>query len=382
VIAQIALALVPLVVAGLFTRTLEQASKVSPGFAEENLLVTSLNLGQLGNDPVVMQASAQRLLETARTLPGVESATLASRMPLGLGSLGTYVQFENAATPPTNDNGFFASLTFADPGYFSTLKIPLLAGRAFDDADRSDAPAVAILNETLARSLFGDPAEAVGREIKRGKASLRVVGVSRDVKYSRLWEEPRSQFYLPLAQTSRPRLVLAVRTTGGSAALTQTLFSALHEAQPDLPLSPPLPGSEQTAITLFPQRLGAKVASALGGLCLLLAAVGLYSVIALGAVGQAREFGIRAALGAQRADLLALVARRVVWITAAGTLAGSALAVGVARLLQGFLHGVGSVDFATYGGVTVLLAVVSLFAAALPAWRASRADPAVALRAE
>ncbi len=381
VVAQLALALVPLVAAGLFARTLQHAARLSPGFSPDNLLVTSLNLTQLGDLAKNGPAAAQRLLEAAQALPGVESAALASRLPLGTGSLGTYVLADDPVAP-LPERGVFSNLTFADPAYFGTLRIPLLAGRAFDDTDHPGSPSVAILNETLARQLFGSAAAAVGREIKRGRDATRVVGVARDVNYSRLWEEPRPQFYLPVAKNPRARLVLAVRTQLPPETIAPSLFKALRAAQPDLPLAPPRLGTDQIAITLLPQKIGAQISFVLGGLCLLLAAAGLYSVLSLGAVRQAREFGIRVALGAQRTHLAALVTRRVALLVGFGVLIGGALAFSLTRLLQGFLHGVSGFDPVTYAAIALLLATTAAAAAWRPARHAMQADPMSALRAE
>lgn len=373
---QLALAVVPLVVAGLFARTLDQAASIPPGFAAEKLLVVPLNLGQLGDFQVHAAPVAQRLSAAARGVPGVASVAVASRVPLGTGSLGTYLRAPDSLTP-LPDEGLFASLTFVDEAYFATLEIPLVAGRAFRDGEKNSPTAgVAILAETLAKKLYGSAEAALGREVTRGQTKLSIVGVARDVKYSRLWETPRLHFYVPLAGSPRPRLALAVRTAAAA------LFDALRTAQPDLPMNPPLLGTEQIAVTVLPQRLGAKIATVLGGVCLALAAVGLYSVLALGAVREMREFGIRVALGAQRADLVAIVVRRVAWLVAGGGLAGGGLAFALAQLLGGFLHGVGKLDPLAYLGTLALLALAALAAAWLPARRAARVDPMTALRAE
>lgn len=382
VTAQLALAVVPLIAAGLFARTLEKTAAMPPGFAADKLLVVPLNIGQLGDYKVHAPAASQRLLEAARRLPGVESATIASRMPLGTGSLGTYLKAPDAIAP-LPDNGLFANLTIVDENYFSALEIPLVAGRAFVPGEaNSGATGVTILGETLAKKLYGSADAALGREVARGNAKLSVIGVARDVKYSRLWEEPRAQFYVPLTGTPRPRLALAVRTAAPPETMIAPLFEALRAAQPDLPMTPPMLGGEQIAVTILPQRLGAKIATVLGGVCLVLATVGLYSVLALGAVRELREFGIRVALGAQGRDLVAIVVRRVALLVAAGGLVGAALAFGLSQLLGSFLHGVSPLDPLTYLGTLGLLALAALLAAWLPARRAAHVNPIVALRAE
>jgi predicted permease len=382
VAAQLALAVVPLVAAGLFARTLDRAAAISPGWAADRLLIVPLNIGQLGDYRQHAPAASRALLDAARRTPGVESAAIGSRVPLGQGSLSTYLK-ANGTVAPLPESGLLVALTYADDAYFSTLGIPLVAGRSFRAGEKNNENAgVTVLNETLARQLFGSAHAALDRPVLQGKRQLTVIGVARDAQHSRLWEKPRAQFFLPLEGNPRPRLALAVRTSADPARVVSTLHEALRQAQPDLPLNPPVLGTDQIALTVFPQRLGARIAAVLGAVCLVLAAVGLYSVLALGAVREMREFGIRVALGAQRADLVTLIVRRVGWLVAVGGLAGGALAFGLAQLLGSFLHGVSKLDPLAYLGTVAVLAAAALIAAWLPARRAARVDPLIALRAE
>jgi len=382
VAGQLALALVPIVIATLFARTLDHASRLSPGFDPDSLLSVTLNLGQLGDVRMHGPPAVRRLVDAARSVPGVASVTATSRMPMGPGGLSTHLKAPDAVVP-LPEQGQAASLTFVDADYFSTLQIPLLAGRGFSAAEAMDARAtVAVLGEALAQRLYGSPGAALGREIQRGNDRLRVIGVARQVRYSRLWEDPRAQFYLPLSTTSRARVTIAVRASGQPAALIQPLFDALRAAQPDLPMSPPLPGRAQIDFTLLPQKIGSRVALVLGGVCLVLAATGLYGVLALGAVRQQREFGVRLALGAQKADLVGLVARRVAWLAGSGAVLGGTLAYALARLLRSFFHGISPLDPLAYAATVLVLVLVAFLASWLPARRAARVDPLVALRAE
>jgi ABC-type antimicrobial peptide transport system permease subunit len=173
-----------------------------------------------------------------------------------------------------------------------------------------------------------------------------------------------------------------VRTSGHPEAVAPTLQRTLLAAQPDLPIAPPITAASQIAATMFAQRLGAEIAAALGVISLLLAASGLYGVLALGLLRQTRDFGVRIALGAQSLDILALVFRRVAWIAGAGLVAGGLLAFAASRLLRGFLHGVAEFDPTTYGAVALVLAAVAFLSSWLPARRATRIDPVIALRAE
>jgi predicted permease len=380
VVAQLAFSIVPLVVTGLFLRTVERNAALSPGFAPGGLYVSELNLSLLGGDTAKRGAeTVRRLLVRARSFPGVTSAVLASRMPLGQGSMRTMVQVDAPATPPPITGGFMQGLTFAGAGYFSTLHIPLISGREFTAADEQpDALPVAIINETTARQLFGarDP---LNRELKRGKSIVRVVGVARDVKYSKPWEDPLPQLYLPFEAGLRSRLRLVVQLSGGDPAGRPRARQAV---EPELPLTPLHSAGEIIQFTLFTQKLGAQLAAALGATCLLLAGLGLYSVLCLGAARQAREFGIRLALGAQQSQIASLLFRRVVLLTSNGLLLGGALAYGVSTVLQSFLHGVSAFDPPSYAVAAGVLVLAALLAAWLPARRAIRIDPIVALRTD
>ena len=382
VVAQLAFCVVPLVTAGLFYRAIDQARRISPGYTTRGLLTEQLNISLLSDDFAGQgQLTARRLLERARHLPGVTSATLANRIPVGLGSLSTGLTVDNPPSPLPKE-GLGVGLNVIEPAYFETLGIPLLSGQTFTaDDDRAGAPPVAILNQAAAQRLFGT-ADAVGREVWRGKGALRVVAVVPDVKYSRLWEQPRPQLYLPLASTPRPRLQLLVRHEGSPDTVAPNLRSALQEAEPGLPLAPPRTAQESIDVTLLPQKLGAEIAAVLGALSLLLAAIGLYGLLTLDALRQTREFGVRVALGAQRLDLVQLVARRVLRLVGLGLLLGSGCAAALAGVLRGFLPTVGLLDPVSYGAVAFALATVAFLAAWLPARRAAKADPIVALRAE
>lgn len=379
VIAQLAFCIVPLVITGLFIRTLEKNSARPPGFTPAGLYVTELNLSFLGgSDPQRGAAVGRRLLERARSFPGVENAVLTSRVPLGLGGMSTKLTVKDAATSQSQE-GFDQRLTIAGAGYFETMKIPLVAGRGFTAADEQPgAPPVVVLNESSARALFGDT-DPLDREVLRGKTVLRVVGVARDAKYATLWEVPAQQAYLLMGANLRPRLRLAVRLTGGSPG---DLQRALQAAEPELPVPPFAAAATVIEQTMLPQKLGAKIAAVLGGVCLLLAAIGLYSVLALGTARQMREFGVRIALGAQSTQIAGLVLRRVGLLVGGGLLAGGVLAYAASQLVTGFLHGVDAVDGLTYLAVAVVLGGVALLAALLPTRRAVRSDPIVALRAE
>jgi putative ABC transport system permease protein len=309
--------------------------------------------------------------------PGVESASLASTIPLR--SLAPPTA-ELRADGPVSDStpGLAAALSAVTPAYFDTLRIPLVAGRAFLSADTPTGRPVAIVNETLARRLWPGRSP-IGERLWHAAAPREVVGVVRDVKVRSLGEDPQPQIYVPLAQGFRPRARLLVRGQGDLSGAVRRQVAALA---PDLPVMESAPLREAITFALFPQRMAATVAGALGVLGLVLAATGLYGVVAYSVSQRTREMGVRQALGARRADLMALVLGRGLRLTLAGVAAGGTLAAVATRALRGLLHGVSPTDAPTFLAVFVSMTAVAALASYLPARRAARVDPMVALRQE
>jgi putative ABC transport system permease protein len=266
------------------------------------------------------------------------------------------------------------------PDYFEALRIPIVRGRGFTDADRAGTTQVVILNETFARGLF--PSEdPLGKVLRNGDILLTVVGIARNAKYRSLGEDPRNFVYVPLAQRYMTRMTLLARTTSDAAVATP-IRQLVADLEPALPILDQRSMLEQAATSLFPQRIALWVAGSLGVVALLLALLGIYGVTAYGVVQRSREIGIRLALGAQRGNVLGLVLRQGLILAGIGVGIGMLAAFGVTRLLRVLLYGVPATDIVAFGGAAVVLVVAAVLASWVPARRAAAVDPVVALRAE
>lgn len=375
---QVAAAVLLLVTAGLFLRTVRHAAKTDPGFDAAGLYLTNLDLSMLGYDAGKANAFFDRLVERAKGLPGVESAAVTGVFPLGPGSRTTAVSLPGRTAPEDQ-----IPVDFADVGesFFSTMRIPILWGRAFQSVDARGTPAAAIVNETLANRLWAgrDP---IGQTLARGAETLTVVGVARDGKYRRSWEEPRPYLYVAFRQQGRQRENLVLRASGPREALATALAVEVRRLEPALPISAVISANEHMGFSLLPQRVAGAVAGALGAVGLALSAIGLAGLVAYSVSRRTREIGLRMALGAQTKDILRLEMRRGVRVAVAGLVLGTVAALLSTRLLSGLLFGVGAIDPATFGAVLSLLTATTLAASYLPARRAARVSPTEALRSE
>jgi predicted permease len=373
---QMAFSVVLLVAAALFLRTVQKAASADPGFAIDGLTMTRLDLRLLGADNERAHGFFERLVERVSLLPGVESAASAGLVPLGPGSRSTRV------TNPETPDAAPVPADFANVGntYFETMKIPILAGRGFAPTDRADSARVAIVNETLARR-FWPGRDPIGRKLGRGEGEAIVVGVARDAKYRRLWEEPRNYVYYPTRQTDFRHGVLIVRGSTPEA-LAPMLRDAIRSIDPALPATPAMSVREWTAFSLLPQRLGGAVAGALGVAGLLIAGIGLAALVAHSVSRRTREIGVRLAVGARPGDVVRLEMARGLRVALGGALAGTAAAFFLARLIRGMLYGVSASDPASFAVSAALLLAAAAFAAFVPARRAARVDPMTALRSE
>lgn len=398
VIAEIALALVLLVSAGLCVKGLDRARQVDIGFATDHVLTANLQIGMDGYTPETGLAFYRRARARLGALPGVEEAAFASWFPLGFGGdKGADARVDGYVRPPGEDTTY--EFAIISPRYFATMRIPLLAGRDFTDRDDAAAPDVAIVNQAFAQR-FWPGQDPLGRKFwSRGKWRT-IVGVTPTGKYNRLDEPAHPFFYLPYQQ-GVPELDLnicvrlaasnpaAAGTTGdAAAALNQVegfapvLRQAMHEIDPAVELLQTMPLTEHVAAKFFAQRMATTLLITLGGVALLLAAMGVYAVMAYAVSQRRQEFGVRIALGATPGDLLRQVIRRGLRLAGGGVAAGIALAFAVTRLLANFLYGVSPFDSAIFLGVPLVMAAVAALACYVPARRATRVDPIVALRAE
>jgi macrolide transport system ATP-binding/permease protein len=375
---QVAAAVLLLVTAGLFLRTVRHAAATDPGFDPRGVYLTNLDLSMLGYDAGKARAFFDRLLERARGWPGVESAAVTGLFPLGPGTRNTTVRLPGRTAPEDE-----IPVDFADVGesFFSTMRIPILRGRAFQATDAPGGPTAAIINETLARRLWPGR-EPIGQTLTQGTQTLTVVGVARDGKYRRPWEEPRAYLYLAFRQQGRLRENVVVRTSGSRESVAAALASEVRRLEPALPTSALISATEHMGFSLLPQRVAGVVAGALGAVGLALSAIGLAGLVAYSVSRRTREIGLRMALGAQTKDVLRLEMRRGIRAAVVGLVLGTAAALLSTRLLSGLLFGVRAIDPLTFGAVLLLLAATTVAASYLPARRAARVSPTEALRSE
>ena len=379
-VTQIALSVLLLVSAGLLVRSVRNVRFVDTGFEARGMVLASLDLHAGGYTPESGLAFYRRLLHRAATLPGVESFTLARRAPLGFGgSSSTGLDVEGFR--PTDERPVFAFYNEVGPRYHATLRIPLVDGRDFADADDAGAPLVAIVNETMAK-WYWPGRSPIGGRVRFDDRWLTVVGVARDIKQRSLDQPPLPYLFLPVLQAYRPDVVLHARAAGAPTAVGAALSTVVRELDPALPVFGLRTLDDNLRASSVPQRLAGTLLVVFGALASLLAAIGLYGVLAY-AVGQrTREIGLRVALGGRPADIVRLVVRQGLGLTAVGLVLGGAAALSAARGLGALLIGVSPRDPLTFAIVLSLLAATGLLACAVPARRATRIDPALALRSQ
>jgi predicted permease len=385
-VAQVAGSLMLLIVAGLFIRSLERAEHMYLGFDPDHVLNLMLDVRQIGYDETRAKALFRELKDRVRAMPGVQSASLAFTVPLGMPSPGSpiYVEGHPVAPGQVVPGVSFNSI---DPEYFETMRVPLLEGRTFRDSDNETAPPVAIVDQTMAKKFWPNQ-DPIGKRFSMKSPTgpfIEVVGLARDGQTE--WHfstEPNAYFYLPLAQNFTAFLSLQVRTTVPPESLLRGVQGQIHDLAPDLPIFDAR--TMQQGIHglggLFVFRLAASLAGVMGILGLTLATVGVYGVVSFGAAQRTREIGIRMALGATRRGILAAIIRQGLQFTLIGVAAGLAGAFALSRLLRSMLVGVKPGDPGTFIGVSLLLLAVALLASYLPARRATKVDPMVALRYE
>ncbi len=384
VVAQIALSLVVLVCGGLFVRSLRQTLKVDPGFQTENMITMSLATNLLGYTEEEGKRFYTELVRGVETLPEVRAATVSYPVPLGDSWSSSGPIIVEGQAPPAPGGGVYAGDTAVGIGFFETLGIPLVRGRDFTERDREGAPDVVIVNETMARRLF--PGEdPIGKRFRLDEQSTRlreIVGVARDGKYRSLGEEPRSFMFLSHLQSYNSEMMLVVNTRGSLGNIAERVRGEVNKIDARMPIYNIKTMDEHIDFALWGPRTAATLAATFGVLALALAVLGLFGVMSYTVAQRTREIGIRIALGAKPHDVLRLVAKQGLRLTLVGVLLGLTAAFAATRVLGGLLYGVSATDPATFIGVALLLAVAALLACYIPARRATKVDPMVALRYE
>ena len=383
VVAQLALSLVLLVGAGLFVRTLQALYSIDPGFETRHVLVATVDAGLQGYDEARGRRLFSALEERVRSLPGIQHAAMAYMLPLGGGGWDTRI-FPAEANPAPDDPGLKSDINAVSPTYFETLGMALVKGRGFTVADRAGTPGVAVINETIAEKLW--PAkDPVGQRFRVGRSDeiLEVVGVVRTARYRSLVEGPRPFYYRPFAQVYRSSMTLHVRTSSDDPyTVLQSIRRALDELDRDIPLSRVRTLAERLDGSLGSQRTAAALVGVYGVLALVLAAIGLYGSMAYAVSRRTREMGVRMALGARAGEVLRHVLAQAARIAMSGTAIGLVAAVPASRYIRSQLYGVKPTDPTTLLGVIAVLVLASLAAAYLPARRATKVDPVIALRSD
>jgi len=378
ILVQVSLSFVLLVGAGLLVRSVQEMRTASPGFSTEDVLTTGLDLFSAGYAPQRAKEFQDRLVDRVRAIGGVESVALARVRPF------SYLPYSSA---PIAVDGYRAApdeqptveYNEVGPDYFATLRIPLVSGRELARADDETAPLVAVVNETMA-ARYWKGEDPVGKRVQVKGRWMQVVGVARQAKYGTFLETPKPFFYVPLRQSFSLRAVLHIRTAQAPGTIATALAREIHALDASLAPQEVITLREHLDRSTAPQRIAVALLSLFGGLALLLAAVGLYGVMSYAVSQRRRELGLRLALGASAADLLRLVMSYGLALTGGGVVLGAAAALATTRLLGYILYRVSPRDPLAFGSAFAVMAIASLAACLVPAWRAPRIDPVRALR--
>jgi macrolide transport system ATP-binding/permease protein len=374
VVAQIALSLVLLISAGLCVRTLQNLQAINLGFEIENMLTVKLDLGRQNYSEAQGREFYQRLLERVQSLPGVRAASLAMNVPLSKSGWGGIAVVDNQPL-------YSIPYHVVTPGHLDTMGIPLLAGRQFTEQDDTRSARVAIIDETFARRAWPNE-NPVGRLFKRGHQTVEVIGVARDAKAFILEDDTTPAAYFPLAQQYKDDMTLHLRAATKPELLIAAVRQEIGALDPRLPIYDVKTIEEYRRDYLFKKRFQAALIGGFGLLALALASIGLYGALSYSVAQRTQEIGVRMALGARTGDVLRLVVGQGVRLIAIGLALGLAGAFAAARVLKSLLYGVSLTDPLTFVGIPLLLLVIALLACWIPARRATKVDPLVALRCE
>jgi predicted permease len=380
VVSEVALAVIALVGAGLFLRSFQTARAMDPGFTPEGVALAGFDFSTTNYDAQQTDNFCRRLRERLEHAPGVTNVSYDDTPSLGFNG-GNWETLEVEGYVPRPNENMKIYRDLISPGYFDTLKIPLLQGRDFDLRDDPKSLKVMIVNQEFVRRFMANRS-VLGRKVHGWGQWFTIIGVVKDSKYHRVTESPQPFFYIPIRQIFRPEygLTFNVRTSGSASQAIAALRRESADIDPAVTIFDAEPMTEYVAASLFGAKIAASLLSVLSALGLLLAAVGLYSVMAYSVAQRTNEIGIRVTLGAQPQDIMRLVIRQGISLSLVGLVVGSLVAAVLGRLISAMLVGVTPADPLTYLVATAFTVLVALLAAAIPAWRALRVDPAVALR--
>jgi putative ABC transport system permease protein len=382
-IGEVALSLVLLVGAGLLIKSFMRLQEVRPGFNPHNVLMASVALPGAKYKDQGFAEFFRQLKERLEAAPGVQAVGGAINLPLGASNYGIGRAFIPEGRPLTVDEASDSSFSTITGDYFRALQIPLLAGRLFELRDNPEAPKVVIINESAAKRHFGSPAAAIGKRLSiwRDEKFMReIVGVVGDTKASSLTGESGAQIYVPHAQDPQWNfMAMVIRTAGDPAGFATTLRREVQALDKDQPIYNLRTMDEVVMNSLGTRRVSMQLFAVFACAALLLAALGIYGVMAYSVTQRTQEIGLRMALGAQKSDVLGLVIRQGMTLTVIGVVVGLAGAFALTRVIGNLLYGVTATDPATFVAIPLLLLVVALLACYLPARRAARLDPTRAL---
>jgi predicted permease len=385
VVGQLALSLPLLVGAGLLARTLVNLQRVDLGYAKEGLLTVRVDGQAAGYDPVRQDAAFMGILARIRALPGIRAASYSNNGLFGGSDNGDQITVEGYTAKGENDRG--SRYDAVAPGYFATLGVPVVVGREIGEQDRAGGAAVCMINEAFARRFFAGR-HPIGLHVTQHYAeqshTYEVVGVVKDSRQGRLRAEIEHRFYTPASQPAAgiSAVTFLIRPRGDGASLLAEVRRVVREAEPAMPIVQAAPLGEAIDRRLSQDRMVAQLSIVFGGVAALLVAMGLYGVLSYGVARRTHEIGLRKALGAGHGTLIAMVMRETSWLVLAGVVLGGALSAGAVQLIASRLYGLSPADPVTFGIAIAGLGLVALVATWLPAYRASRVDPLVALRHE
>jgi predicted permease len=379
---QVAVCLISLVGAGLFLLSLRNARTMDTGFDTRNLAMLSFDLGALNYDAPRAREFERRALEAAQNTPGVRGAALSNTIPLFNGGFGRTL-FKEGEDTNNGQSGHVTQYSVVSPEYLQTMDIAMVRGQGFDSTIRENTPRVAIINETAARQIWPNE-DPIGKRFTffRDTNATQVIGIARDSTYNALGEPPRPYMYVPLIQNPNPAVTVFFRTQGDPRSALNSVRAQIQAMDRNLPITNVWAIGEVISQSLWASTFGATLLTVFAMIAMALCAVGIYGVVGYSVGQRIREFGIRLALGAQPRDVLLMVMKQSALIMGVGLAAGVVAAFFLARLIVTFLYGVNTNSPLAFLATALVLAAVGVFASYIPARRAAKVDPMVALHYE